>query len=257
VRRLLNAALAAVLLAPLAAAVAPATRVPVVVELFTSEGCSDCPPADALLAGLDRTQPVPGALVIPLEEHVDYWDHQGWRDPFSSHAITERQEKYAGQLRIASPYTPQMVVDGRTDLVGSASSEARAAIEAAARAPHVEVTLALANSAAAGEPLHATIRAGALPGEINEQTDAWLAVTEDGLSSKVAAGENAGRSLEHAAVVRSLATVGHVARGETLAAAADVRIAPIWKRENLRVVVFLSGAASGRIYGAATARLKP
>ena len=254
-RRLVNAALAAALLTFVAGPAGPAARVPVVVELFTSEGCSDCPPADALLAELDRTQPVPGVLVIPLEEHVDYWDHQGWRDPFSSHAFTDRQEHYVRRLDLATAYTPQMVVDGRSDLVGSASKQAHAAIEAAAHAPHVEMTLTLAAPEAG--PLRATIRTAAPPGEINEGTDLWLAVTEDGLGSKVAAGENAGRSLEHRAVVRALTTQGHVARGETLSTAVDLRIAPTWKRENLRVVVFVSGETTGRVYGAATARVTP
>ena len=101
---------------------------PVLVELFTSEGCSSCPPADDLLARLERTQPV-----IVMSEHVDYWNRIGWTDPYSSHAFSERQENYARRFRINGPYTPQMVVDGRTEFVGSDGYEAVNAIRAAAK----------------------------------------------------------------------------------------------------------------------------
>src|SRR6266404_1330477 len=105
-------------------------RVPVVLELFTSEGCSSCPPADALLARLEAQQPIAGAEIIALEEHVDYWDHQGWTDPFSSGQWTQRQEAYAVLRNSQSIYTPQIVVNGRTEFVGHRAREARQTIAA-------------------------------------------------------------------------------------------------------------------------------
>ncbi|HXZ20156.1 MAG TPA: DUF1223 domain-containing protein [Candidatus Acidoferrales bacterium] len=231
---------------------APA-HVPVLVELFTSEGCSDCPPADRLLAELDHTQPVAGALIIPLEEHVDYWDHQGWRDPFSSAAFTERQEAYARHFGIAGPYTPQMVVAGRTEFVGSASHTARVAIAAAAQTPGIEVGLDVMSGAPRDDSLHAAIRAAALPADAGEGAEVYLAITEDALVSDVRAGENAGRRMEHRAVVRKFDSAGTMEPGTPFTGKMDSRIAPGWKRENLRVVALLEGVKSGKIFGAATA----
>jgi len=231
---------------------APA-RVPVVVELFTSEGCSSCPPADKLLADLDRMQPVPGALIIPLEEHVDYWNSDGWQDPFSSAEFTSRQQLYARHLRLPTPYTPQMIVAGRTDVRGSASRDALAAIAEAAQAPSVEVGLEVTSDASPNSVLHAAVRADSYPADAGESAEACLAITEDDLSSNVSAGENKGRHVEHRAVVRKFIYVDHLKPGKPFTANVSTRIAREWKRENLRVVVFLAGDSTGKIFGAATA----
>jgi hypothetical protein len=114
---------------------AQANRTPVLVELFTSEGCSSCPPADALLAKLDQAQPINGAEIIVLGEHVDYWDGQGWHDRFSSHQYTERQNEYCGRLHVDSSYTPQMIVDGTDQFVGNDAAHAVRAIQHAAEPP--------------------------------------------------------------------------------------------------------------------------
>src|SRR5215472_17815121 len=128
---------AALLIPALAQDAAPR---PVVVELFTSEGCSSCPPADALLLKLDRTQPVPGALVIALSEHVDYWDHLGWRDPYSSPVFSRRQEHY-GQIFHVDSYTPQIVVDGTSEAVGSDARQVENAIRRSAEAEKLQVEI--------------------------------------------------------------------------------------------------------------------
>src|SRR5579863_9749163 len=118
-----------------------AASTPVLVELFTSEGCSSCPPADGLLSRLGKTQPVRGAEIIALEEHVDYWDRLGWKDPFSSEAATARQNEYAGAFGGHEVYTPQMVVDGHSEFVGSSDGDAVRAIRAASQTPKPAIQL--------------------------------------------------------------------------------------------------------------------
>jgi len=230
---------------------------PVVVELFTSEGCSSCPPADALLAKLDREQRVGNAEIIALEEHVDYWDHLGWRDPFSSAQWTERQQDYAATFRNDSVYTPQMVVDGRAEFVGSSGGEARSAIAAAVREPKAEITLA--SRAGSTGKAQVSIAVKMLPTAGAQKTQVWLAVTESGLHSNVSRGENAGEDLHHAAVVRSLRKVGDAALNQEAAYSGeqDVPLDSAWKRENLRVVAFVQDAKTRHILGAASARVTP
>ena len=123
-----------------------APRTPVVVELFTSEGCSSCPPADALLARLAEELLDGNVQLIALEEHVDYWNDLGWADPFSSRDWTSRQNVYSGALGNGNPYTPQMVVDGAVEFVGSHRQKARQAILEAAGKTKIPVTLEQGNA---------------------------------------------------------------------------------------------------------------
>src|ERR1035438_3996055 len=130
-----------ILAIPFTAPAIETPRVPVIVELFTSEGCSSCPPADKFLMQLDTRQRVPGATVIILSQHVDYWNHLGWADPYSSKAFSERQNAYAMTLHTDGPYTPQMIVDGRTEFNGTDVPAAHTAISQAARNPKARVNI--------------------------------------------------------------------------------------------------------------------
>ena len=245
----------ALLLAVPGSSAPPAARVPVVVELFTSEGCSDCPPADTLLAELDRQQPVPGALVIPLEEHVDYWDNQGWHDPFSSSVFTDRQAVYAQRFG-DGPYTPEMVVGGKTGFVGSRSRKALEAIAAAEQIPQAAVMVTVSPGKEA-DSIVAAVGVEGFPANAREKAEVRLAVTEDDLSSKVGAGENAGRHLMHRATVRKFVSAGHAEPGKPFSEDVKIGLERGWKRENLHVVVFLEGRSTGQIFGAATAPVAP
>lgn len=226
---------------------------PVVVELFTSEGCSSCPPADALLARLAEQGTSGGAQVIALEEHVDYWDDQGWRDPFSSHNWTVRQYLYAGVLGNSNPYTPEMVVDGTVEFVGSRTQEALRSIAEAASRPKTPVTLSQEAATKAGTE-NFSVQVGKLvPSKKGGQAEVWLAITETGLHSSVTRGENAGHELRHAAVVRSMRKIGEATpdRDMAFSGSAAVPLRAEWKRENLKAVAFVQEKNSLRILGAA------
>jgi hypothetical protein len=239
-------------------------RTPVVVELFTSEGCSSCPPADALLSRLDETQPVAGAEVIALAQHVDYWNNLGWADPFSTHESSERQGEYAEAFGNEGVYTPQMVVDGRAEFPGSNNGRALETIAQAAREPKADVQLARASEQNdAGDGLRLSVRIGTLPKLTDGDTatdgdaaDVLLAVTESGLSSDVARGENAGRRLSHVGVVRRLTKIGYLnTASQPFKSEPVVVLDKSWRRENLRAVVFLQEHTSKRVVGAASLKL--
>jgi hypothetical protein len=226
---------------------ADAPRTPVLVELFTSEGCSTCPPADLLLQKLDRSQPVAGAELVVLSEHVDYWNSDGWKDPFSSHLFSERQDDYVRHFRIEGPYTPQMVVDGKAEFVGSDEQAALRAIGDAARAKKIPVELSEVRVSGASVAAH--VQTGPLAG----QASVLLVLADDSDQSSVARGENAGRNLSHVAVVRSLTEVGNANAGEGFSKYVKVSLGSA-NRENLRVVAFVADAA-GKILGVGYERL--
>src|SRR5262245_15571352 len=231
-----------------------APRTPVVVELFTSEGCSSCPPADVLL---QRLADESAGVVIPLGEHVTYWDHQGWRDRFSSVALTQRQQVYGTRFNTESTYTPQVVVDGRAEMVGSDAGAVRRAIERAAAQPPglVRITFDPETGAARAARLAATVNVAELPAvSRGDRADVVVAITEEHLSSDVTRGENRGRVLKHAAVVRHLAAIGE-AQAPSSAARTELTIDPAWNRERLTVVAFVQERRSRAILASAAARL--
>ena len=221
---------------------------PVIVELFTSEGCSSCPSADKTLADLKRTQPVKGARILVLSEHVDYWNNIGWRDPFSNSAFTARQYEYGRKFRLDSVYTPQAIVDGTAQMVGSERDNLESAIEKSVRGYKAEVTVAPEPNAP--NKVHITVSRPS-----TNDADVMLAITEDNLTSNVSRGENSGRKLSHVGVVRELRKIGSISGKETFATSAALELQSGWKKNDLEAVVFVQERDSRRIVGANTLKL--
>jgi hypothetical protein len=228
-----------------------ADRVQVLLELYTSEGCSSCPQADEALAQLVRTQPVSGVEIVPLELHVDYWNSLGWADPFSLPEATARQESYAASSAKAgyAPqlYTPEMVVDGTRSFVGSRELALQALPPAALRPKRALKAELRAAPGGVDVELHVG------PGE-EKAVALYLVLTESGLSSRVTRGENQGRTLLHAPVVRSLQQVASLPEGG-FTGTVRLPISHGWKREALTVVAFAQERGSQRVVALATARL--
>ncbi|WP_158945559.1 thioredoxin family protein [Granulicella sp. S190] len=255
IRSFTTAALASLLLAaPLTAfsQSAPSNRTPVLVELFTSEGCSSCPPADALLAKLDHDQPIQNADIIVLGEHVDYWDDLGWHDRFSSHQYTERQSQYSARLGVDGVYTPQMIVDGTDQFVGNDTSRARRAITTAAQ--KTKLNLALSHPTLDARKISASV---SLPASSQSHAELYAALVDPMDTTDVRNGENGGRRLQHVGVVRNLQRIGSLKDLDSgplhfsLDAPADAKLA------DMRVVVFAQQSGQGNVLGAVVTDVKP
>lgn len=217
-------------------------KTPVLVELFTSEGCATCPPAERVLAVLQNEQSNPDAEIITLALHVDYWNRGGWTDEFSSPIYSQRQQIYGDKFKIDAIYTPQMIVDGSRQFIGSNLDEANKVISEAAKTPKANVELSFADDKLkvkiSGVPKH-------------ENAAVFVAIAEDNLSTNVSKGENGGRTLQHTSVVRSLKPIGRLLAQENnfeMEFAPEDR-AQNWKQENLKYVVFLQENQSRRILG--------
>ena len=225
-------------------------RIPVIVELFTSEGCSSCPPADQALMRLASTQPVPGVEIIAMSEHVDYWNSLGWTDPFSSAQFSRRQDEYGRAFGLDGSYTPQMVIDGREEFVGNSVSNAVQAISRVAAAAKRPVQLSATRVNGDTVRLQVQIESDSNGGP----EDVYLAVTEDNLSSDVKRGENEGRVLPHTAVVRRLSLIGNLDRRNGFHGEPVIRLDRRWKPADLRFVIFVQDRKSRRILAAQAAR---
>jgi len=181
-----------------------------------------------------------------LSEHVDYWNHIGWTDPYSAHAYSERQSAYGRRFHLDSVYTPQMIVDGSDEFVGNDAAAARKAFDKAIR--REKIPLRLSGVTVEGHIVRAHVEGDAL--DAARHADAFLIVALDHAASEVSRGENAGRQLTHVAVVRSLTKIGSVGQGQALSQDISLRLDPSTAESNLRVIAFLQEPGQARILGA-------
>ncbi len=237
---------------------------PILIELFTSQGCSSCPPADRVLSLLRQTGQVDGIPLVVLSQHVDYWNRLGWKDPYSSSQFSDRQAAYARAINRSNRiYTPQMVVDGSEEFVGHNLRRATEAVRRAATRARIPLQLDITREADAKYRARLTLRGTAAGNDASQgdaarlrerlsRADVLFAVTEDGLADRVGRGENAGHTLRHDGVVRRLF------RDEPLSSSGPSRVFSLsmgseWKRENLRLVAWLEDRETRAVLGAAVA----
>lgn len=225
------------------------TRYPILLELFTSEGCSSCPPADKWVASLDSRQPISTAQIIVLSEHVDYWDHDGWKDPFSSAALTERQGEYERKMGLGDVYTPQMILNGATVISLAHKEKVEQAFQDADAAPAVSVHI---NSAAidSGQPgiLRGRVEVDANP---REHGDVYVVTALDQADTQVLKGENGGHHLSYVGVVQNITKIGKLEKGKSFARDFTVKLKAGTDPKNLRVIAFVQEPGFGKVIGAA------
>jgi hypothetical protein len=222
---------------------------PILIELFTSEGCSSCPPDDELLQRMDASQPIPGAQLIVLSEHVDYWNHDGWKDPYSSPFSTERQAEYVQALGLKTPYTPQIIVDGAAELSGN-SSALGVTLQKAAALPKVPVRITLLE-ADGGSRAMLRGRAEVEAGGEKQNAGIYAVLALDHAESQVLRGENSGKHLAHVAVVQEIKKIGKLEKGNSVTEDFQFKLKPGMEPTNLRVIVFVQTSGPGKVLGAA------
>jgi hypothetical protein len=233
------------------------TATPVLVELFTSEGCSSCPPADALLERMDASQPIPGAQLIVLSEHVDYWNHDGWTDPFSSESMTDRQNGYVRMLGLKTAYTPQFLVDGTAEMQANDSQKVLALLTKAGSTPKVSMRLTSV-TLAAGNPI---VVQGHVQTDANPQkhkAEVFVAVALDHAESQVKRGENSGRHLSHVAVVAEIEKIGKLEAGKPFDQDFRVKLKlPATDSKSVRIIAFAQEPGPGKVLGATLMKAAP
>jgi len=227
-----------------------ATARTVLVELFTSQGCSSCPAADRVLTELGA-EGARGIEIIPLSFHVDYWNYIGWTDPFSSEAWSHRQSRYAAHFASDRVYTPQVVVDGQSECVGAYRRDVIRHVQRAARRP-VQGVLEITLDTAAELPRLGVV--ASVDAKATGTVDVLVALFETGLTTEVGSGENARRTLHNDYVVRRLIPLARLAPGETHEGDRTLDLDPLWKRENLGVAVFLQSPETYEVYRASSVR---
>ena len=224
-----------------------------IVELYTSEGCDSCPPADQWFSRLESR----GSAIIPMAFHVDYWDYIGWKDPFASALYTQRQREAVTRQGSRTTYTPQVMVDGRDMRAWSNDSQFQSRVhEVSARTPRAEISV---DAKFAGNTVEAGMQANVALAADRPDAVVYFALTEDKLVSRVTAGENRSKTLKHDHVVREL--VGPIALDARDRAAGKFQLsrtlslAPDWKREDLSLVTFVQSARTGEVLQALVAPL--
>jgi hypothetical protein len=199
---------------------------------------------------MDTSPPIAGEQFIVLSEHVDYWDHDGWKDPNSSSALTERQAAYVRALGLKDAYTPQLIVDGSNEMRANDREQVDRVLHEAAAAPKVPVHIGEV-SVDAGNPAVLRMRIEADGNSDRHNADVFVAVALDHVESQVLRGENGGRHLTHVAVVLQLTKIGKLSKGKTFDESVHLKLKPGTDPRNVRIVAFVQEPGPGRLLGAA------
>lgn len=227
-----------------AAAASPATSTPVFVELFTSEGCSSCPPADELLAAIEQKIP----NVVVLSEHVTYWNHDGWTDPFSTAESTDRQADYVYRMGLKSSYTPEMVVDGKKEFIGSDARAATDAIKGAMDDARTPVSIS-------GVTVGADRRVNfeIVTGTVRSSSVLFVVAAQDEGTKHVSTGENGGHTLRHVMIARSFTQAAKIKGGGSYSGHLAVKLPEAVSGSGWHLVAFVQQGRGGAVVGAASA----